>query len=422
MLENSEQMDNLRFEVVLIINGIIIEKGLNQTALKSRMEEIGVDPRGIAIMAGKFDHYQVRLYDLTFRQAALIKQEMLARGADAAVPWKVCSWDRETGESYQALLCGTRRQLDQFIAKLKQQPFGLPEIAANLETALNNYSGEANDFIIKVGGSSYDLKARTYIMGIINLTPDSFSNDGLYGQPNYIDLALKQAEEMIAAGADFLDLGAESTRPGSEMVPEEEERKRILPVVKELARAVKVPLSVDTYKPAVAEAALNLGASIINDIWGLRSPDDPERRMAKVAAAAKCPVIIMHNRKEPGYRFLMKELIADLNQSLAIAMEHGVSPAQIIIDPGIGFGKTYQDNLQVLQNLDQLRIIGRPILLGVSRKSVIGKTLDLPVEERLEGSIAANLWGVAKGADILRVHDVQTITRAVRMYDAISKA
>lgn len=408
--------------MVLIINGIIIEKGLNQAAIKSRMGEIGVDPRGIEIMAGKFDHYQVRLYDLTFRQAAIIKQEMLARGADAAVPWKVCSWEQEVGGTYQALLSGTKRQLDQFIAKLKQQPFGLPELASNLESAINNYSGETIDYTISVDGGSCDLRARTYIMGIVNLTPDSFSKDGLYGKPNYIDLALKQAEAMIAAGADFLDLGAESTRPGSEVVPEEEERERILPVLKELARAVTVPISVDTYKPALAEAALNQGASIINDIWGLQSPEDPERRMAKVAAAAKCPVIIMHNRKEPGYRFLMKEIIEDLNQSIAIALEHGVSIGQIIVDPGIGFGKTYQDNLQVIQNLDQLRVVGRPILLGVSRKSVIGKALDLPVEERLEGTIAANLWGVAKGADILRVHDVQAITRAVRMYDAISKA
>lgn len=408
--------------MVLIVNGIIIEKGLNQAAIKSLMGEIGVDPRGIKIMAEKFDHYQVRLYDLTFRQAAIIKQEMLARVAGAAIPWKVWSWDQEAGGTYQALLSGTRRQLNQFITKLKQQPFGLPSIASNLETALNNYSGETSDFIINIGNRIYDLKARTYIMGIINLTPDSFSDDGLYGKPNYIDLALQQAEEMIAVGADFLDLGAESTRPGSEMVPEAEERERILPVLKELVRGVSVPISVDTYKPALAEAALNEGASIINDIWGLQSPDDPERRMAKVAAAAKCPVIIMHNQKEPGYRFLMKEIIEGLNKSIEIAVEHGVGIEQIIIDPGIGFGKTYQDNLQVLQNLDQLRVIGRPILLGTSRKSVIGKALDLSVEERLEGTIAANMWGVAKGACILRVHDVQAITRAVRMYEAIIKA
>ena len=387
------------------------------------MNEIGVSPQGIEIMVSKFQHYQVRLYDLTFRQAAIIKQEMLARGAEAAVPWKVCSWEKEeTDCSYQTLLSGTKRQFEQFIAKLKQQPFGLAVIASNLEIALNNYSGPQSGFNPIIKGKTYDLNARSYIMGVINLTPDSFSHDGLYSEKNYIDLAIKQAEKMVAAGADFLDLGAESTRPGAEIVPEEEEAKRILPVIKELASAVSVPISIDTYKPALAESALNLGASILNDIWGLQAPDDPERRMAKVAADAKSPVVIMHNQKEPGYRFLMKEIIAALDKSIEIALEHGVGSEQIIIDPGIGFAKTYQENLQVLQNLDQLKVLGRPILLGTSRKSVIGLTLDLPVEERLEGTIATNLWGVAKGANILRVHDVQAITRAVRMYDAINKA
>ncbi|NLY76058.1 MAG: dihydropteroate synthase [Firmicutes bacterium] len=387
------------------------------------MREIGVDPRGVAIMADKFEHYQVRIFDLTFRQAAIIKQEMLARGAEAAVPWQVCSWEKEeTGYTYQAFLSGTRRQLDQFIAKLKQQPFGLEKIAAKLETALNNYSGAATDFKLLIQGKTYDLKARAHIMGIINLTPDSFSYDGLYGQAGYIDLALKQAEEMVAAGADFLDLGGESTRPGAEKVSADEEAKRLLPVLKELTRAVSVPISVDTYKPAVAEAALEMGAVMINDIWGLRSPDDPEGRMAQVAASAKCPVILMHNREEPEYRFLMKEIIESLEKSIEIALAHGVDFEQIIIDPGIGFGKTYHHNLQTLQNLDQLRVLGRPILLGTSRKSVIGLTLDLPVEERLEGTIAANLWGVAKGANVLRVHDVKAATRAVRMYEAIANA
>lgn len=407
----------------MIIKGIIIEKGLNPEAIKSRMNEIGVSPRGIEIMTGKFEHYQVRLYDLTFRQAAIIKQEMLARGAEAAVPWKVCSWEKEeTNCLYQALLSGTGRQFQQFIGKLKQQPFGLVEIASRLETTLNNYSGASSNFNLTVNGQNFDLKARTYIMGIINLTPDSFSRDGLYGQENYIDLVLKQAEEMVEAGADFLDLGAESTRPGAEKVSEDEEAKRILPVLKELACAVSVPISVDTYKPALMESALNLGASIINDIWGLQAPDDPEYRMAKIAAAAKCPVIIMHNQKEPGYHFLMKEVIESLEKSIEIALENGVSINQIIIDPGIGFAKTHQENLQVLQNLDQLKVLGRPILLGTSRKSVIGLTLELPVEERLEGTIATKLWGVTKGANILRVHDVKAITRAVRMYDAIIKA
>lgn len=409
--------------MISIVGGIIIEKGLTPEAINSRMREIGVDPRGVAIMADKFEHYQVRIFDLTFRQAAIIKQEMLARGAEAAVPWQVCSWEKEeTGYTYQAFLSGTRRQLDQFIAKLKQQPFGLEKIAAKLETALNNYSGAATDFKLLIQGKTYDLKARAHIMGIINLTPDSFSYDGLYGQAGYIDLALKQAEEMVAAGADFLDLGGESTRPGAEKVSADEEAKRLLPVLKELTRAVSVPISVDTYKPAVAEAALEMGAVMINDIWGLRSPDDPEGRMAQVAASAKCPVILMHNREEPEYRFLMKEIIESLEKSIEIALAHGVDFEQIIIDPGIGFGKTYHHNLQTLQNLDQLRVLGRPILLGTSRKSVIGLTLDLPVEERLEGTIAANLWGVAKGANVLRVHDVKAATRAVRMYEAIANA
>lgn len=282
--------------------------------------------------------------------------------------------------------------------------------------------GLLNNFKLNIEGKNYDLNARTYVMGIINLTPDSFSQDGLYGQKDYIDSVLKQGEEMVAAGVDFLDLGAESTRPGAEQISEAEEAKRILPVIKELVRMVSVPISVDTFKPSIAEAALNMGASIINDIWGLQSTDDPDRRMAKVAATFGCPVIIMHNREKPDYRFLMKEIIESLQESINIALENGVDPGQIIIDPGIGFGKTYQDNLKVLQNLDQLRVLGKPILLGVSRKSVVGLTLDLPVSERLEGTIAANLWGISKGANILRVHDVKAVKRAVKMYDAISKA
>lgn len=407
----------------MISHTVIIEKGLAPEAVRRRMNEIEVSPQGVEIMLDKFDHYQIRLYDLTFRQAAVIKQEMLAKGAEAAVPWKVCCWDKEEADClHQILLAGTKRQFDQLIDKLKQQPFGLAGIAFDLESALKNYSGSETEFKLNIQGRIHDLKARTYIMGIINLTPDSFSQDGLYGQKNYIDLALKQAEEMVAAGADFLDLGAESTRPGAEHVSEEEEAKRLLPVLKELSGVTRIPISVDTYKPGLAEAALNMGASIINDIWGLQSPVDPERRMAKVVAAAKCPVIIMHNQKKPEYRFLMKEIIQSLEKSITIALENGVDPGQIIIDPGIGFGKTCQDNLKVLQNLDQLRVLGKPILLGVSRKSVIGLTLELPVEERLEGTIAANLWGISKGANIIRVHDVKAVTRAVRMYDAITKA
>lgn len=385
------------------------------------MGEIGVDPRGIEIMVDKFQHFTLRFFNLSFRQAAIIKQEMLAKGGEAAISWKVCGWDQTGfGDFFGLLLSGTLRQLNELIQKLKLQPFGLPVIAGTIERTLKNYTADFNPLMIK--GEPYDLQSQTYIMGIINITPDSFSKDGLYFQENYIDQAVRRAQQMIADGAHFIDVGAESTRPGAPRVDEEEEEKRLLPALKELVKVVNVPVSVDTYKPKVAEKALNFGASIINDIWGLQSPTDPEHRMAKLAADAKVPVIIMHNRKEKtNYQFIMKEIVEELGESITIGVNSGLELGQIIIDPGVGFAKTCQDNLQVLRNLDQLKILGRPILLGTSRKSVIGLTLDLPVEERLEGTIATVVWGISQGARIVRVHDVKEISRAVRMYDAISK-
>lgn len=272
---------------------------------------------------------------------------------------------------------------------------------------------------VSINGQLYNFHSRTHIMGIINLTPDSFSGDGVYSRTNYIDEALRQAEQMMADGADFLDVGAESTRPKAERVGEAEEEKRLLPVLRELIPACKTPVSVDTYKPGVAEKAIALGAAIINDIWGLKAPDDPGRRMARVAAEAKVPVIVMHNKPEPVYKDIMAEIKASLEESIQIAVESGLPAEQVIIDPGIGFGKTYPDNLTVLRRLDELQCLRRPVLLGTSRKSVVGLTLDLPVSERLEGTIATCVWGIAKGASILRVHDVKAVFRAARMCDAI---
>lgn len=273
---------------------------------------------------------------------------------------------------------------------------------------------------VMIQGEPYHLDSRTYVMGIINLTPDSFSNDGLYGRNNYIDRAVRQAREMVEAGADFLDVGAESTRPGAPPVDEAEEARRLLPALRELVSAVKVPFSVDTYKPRIAEQALNLGVAMLNDIWGLLSPYDPERRMAKIAGDSGAPVIVMHNAEKNVYQDLMPELIARLEDSIRVAINHGVREEQIIVDPGIGFAKSLQDNLQIIRELDRLKILGRPILLGTSRKSVIGAALDLPVTERLEGTIATSVWGVIKGANIVRVHDVKAIVRATRMCDAIA--
>jgi dihydropteroate synthase len=277
--------------------------------------------------------------------------------------------------------------------------------------------------IFKIKDQIYDCAARTYVMGIINLTPDSFSKDGLYREADWIEAALGQARQMVADGADFLDVGAESTRPGSKPLPESEEAQRLFPVLQKLVEAVPVPISVDTYKPSIAARALELGATIINDIWGLNAPDDSQRQMAQVVAKAEATVVIMHHQAQPGYQDLLRDVITFLENSIQIAVKAGIDPGRIIVDPGIGgggFGKTQHDNLLLLQQLERLQILERPILLGTSRKSVIGTTLNLPVEDRLEGTIATNVWGVVKGANIVRVHDVKAVGRAVRMCDAIA--
>lgn len=273
---------------------------------------------------------------------------------------------------------------------------------------------------------------RTYVMGILNITPDSFSGDGLMQQHDAVAAALSQAEEFINAGADILDVGAESTRPGSQAVSEQEEIDRLLPVVQALAQAhPDVLISIDTYKAAVAEAALKSGGHWINDVWGLRA--DPG--MAAVAARTGVPLVLMHNRSRPtdvslqerlGGRYvgveygdLLEDVCSELMQSVAMARESGVQDAQIILDPGIGFGKTVEQNLELLNRLGEIRDLGFPLLLGSSRKSFIGYTLGLPPEQRVEGTAATVAVGIVRGADMIRVHDVQTMVRVARMTDAI---
>jgi len=276
-----------------------------------------------------------------------------------------------------------------------------------------------------------ELGKKTYIMGIINLTPDSFSGDGLLRERDYIRTALLQAEHFIQDGCDILDLGAESTRPGATPISTEDELNRLLPVVRSLREEMpNVVLSIDTYKAETARACLEEGADIINDIWGFRY--DPD--MAGTVAIANATAILMHNRtqgaqavnSELGGRYegvkyddIVTEVRDWLAEAVNLAVEAGVRPDKIILDPGIGFGKTIEQNLFLLKHIDMLRDLGFPILLGVSRKGFIGHTLNLPQGERLEGSLAANAWGVLHGADILRVHDVKETVRLARMLDAI---
>ena len=276
-----------------------------------------------------------------------------------------------------------------------------------------------------------ELGKKTYIMGIINLTSDSFSGDGLLRERDYIRTALLQAEHFIQDGCDILDLGAESTRPGATPISTEDELNRLLPVVRSLREEMpNVVLSIDTYKAETARACLAEGADIINDIWGFRY--DPD--MAGTVAIANATAILMHNRtqgaqavnSELGGRYegvkyddIVTEVRDWLAEAVDLAVEAGVRPDRIILDPGIGFGKTIDQNLFLLKHIDMLRDLGFPILLGVSRKGFIGHTLNLPQGERLEGSLAANAWGVLHGADILRVHDVKETVRLARMLDAI---
>jgi dihydropteroate synthase len=269
-------------------------------------------------------------------------------------------------------------------------------------------------------------------MGILNVTPDSFSGDGILARGEGAPMALEQARRFIAAGADVLDVGGESTRPGSQPLELEEERRRVLPVIKALTSEIPGALiSVDTYKAAIAEEALAEGARIINDVWALRA--DP--RLREVAAHAKCPVILMHNRSNPAsvevraqlgnayigteYKDLIEDVKRELMESVNVARGAGIPDEYIILDPGVGFGKKVEQNLELINRLDEIRALGFPVLLGPSRKSFIGYTLDLPPDQRVEGTAAAVAVGIVRGADIVRVHDVEVMARVAKMADAL---
>ena len=267
---------------------------------------------------------------------------------------------------------------------------------------------------MKIGKRDFDTENHTYIMGILNVTPDSFSDGGCF---NRLDDALYHVEKMVNEGMDILDIGGESTRPGYVLVSEAEEAERVLPVIEAVKRRFDVPISLDTYKAKVAGAGLLAGADLINDIWGLKY----DEKMAKVIADAGVPCVLMHNRKEAVYQDFMKEVAEDLKETAAIAEKGRIAREKIILDPGIGFGKTYEQNLEMISSLKELSGLGYPMLLGASRKSVVGLTLDLPVAERLEGTIVTTVFGVLAGCAFVRVHDIKENVRAGKMAEAILK-
>lgn len=318
-------------------------------------------------------------------------------------------------------LCGTHDQLKHAVRTLAAHQAVPADLSKKLASLLDNYL--RSDYKIICNRVTLDLSSRTHVMGILNVTPDSFSDGGRYTDT---EKALQHAREMIAAGADILDIGGESTRPGAQPVSDTEELARIIPIIERLAAETSVPLSVDTYKSAVARKALAAGASLVNDISGLRfSPD-----MAQVAADAGAGVVIMHIKgtprdmqQNPVYDDVVTEVIAYLAEGIELAEKAGVDREKILVDPGIGFGKTLEHNITLLRRLDEFRVLGRPILLGTSRKKFIGAILEIPVpEDRVDGTAATVALGIERGAQIVRVHDVARMKQVARMMDAVLKS
>ncbi len=382
----------------------------NQQEARRVLEDIGVDLGAYPYLLPKASFYCIKLKDISFRAANIIKQEMLSKGGEAAIPRQALSGEG----SGDVLLMGTLKHFRLLVGKLKVQPFGLKKVAIEIESILTAL--ESRQQIIELPhGKSLKLGEGTLIMGILNVTPDSFSDGGKYLNP---DQALKRAREMIDEGADIIDIGAASSRPDSVMVGEEEEIQRLLPIMDKLA-AEDIIISIDTFRAEVAGAALENGAHIINDIGSLQL----DAGLLPVLVEKQAPVILMHNRMqirhgEP-YRDLIADIITELEDAIGQAVEAGLPGDKIIIDPGIGFGKTPGGNRLLLKRLGDFRSLGKPILIGASRKSFIGQTLGLEVNERLEGSLAAVAMAIMNGADIVRVHDVKASKRVAIMTDAV---
>ena len=383
---------------------VTIREFKDKEELKRYLLLIGNTEAGAEILSSKAFTLNIEISGIDTRAANILKQDAIAAGGDCGVPRKASLFEKGT---CTVLLMATERSLSRLIDKLRLQPFGLKQLAEKLEEVLRNYS--KGEFIISYRGKELNLK-KPAIMGILNVTPDSFSDGGEFLS---IDRALKHCEEMLENGASIIDIGGESTRPGSEPVPLKEEIRRTIPVIEEIRKKLgdKFFISIDTYKSEVAEKALDAGADIVNDISGFHF--DPE--MAKLVAKRGCPAVIMHIKgtpkdmqKNPYYEDVVREIIQYFEKTIEDAKEKGVKEEQLIIDPGIGFGKRLKDNLSILKRLSEFKILGLPILIGTSRKSFIGAiTGESDPKKRLEGTLASIYASIIRGAKIVRVHDVK---------------
>ena len=381
-----------------------------------QMRGVGVDATGLKLMKGKTLHFNFRMEGIDPRTANLLKQEMLSLGGDAAL-------DRTgldcSAKSTDAILMGTQKQFEKLILKLDQYP-DLQPLAVPFKETFKNIS--RTRYSIRCRKRTFILGKRTLLMGVLNVTPDSFSDGGLYFDKGK---SIAQGLRMVEEGADLLDIGGESTRPGSKPLELDEELRRIIPVIEVLAKEVDVPISIDTYKSTIAQKAIEAGAEMINDISGLHFDES----LARVAAEEDVPLVLMHIRGTPEtmqndvhYDSLFSEILLSLKDSIQKAESAGLDPQQIIIDPGIGFGKTIDHNLLIIKNLFEFRILGKPILLGTSRKSFIGKILNANATDRLEGTLSTIAIGVLNGAHIIRCHDVLQAKKVIAVADAIRSA
>lgn len=401
----------------------------SEAALGDELARLGLSAPAWGRPQEAADWQRIWLEPLTPIAAHIVKESLLATGGDALIPPDLYTGRASVGP---VLLLGSVATLLRTAEMLAQHAWpDLQAAAGALRTALAGAC--AAPAPLEIGPLHCVWGERTYVMGIINVTPDSFSGDGLLHPDEVTGAALEQARRFVEWGATMLDVGGESTRPGSAAIELEEELARVLPTIEGIARELgdRAAVSVDTYKAEVARQAIAAGAHFVNDVWGLRM--DPA--MAPTVADLGVPVIVMHNRMRPknavqeerlGGRFLgvhydhlMADVVRELGESLELAATAGIPRERIIVDPGIGFGKTVEQSLELLNRLDELRVFGRPILLGPSRKSFIGYTLDLPSEERIEGTAATVAVGITRGADIVRVHDVREMARVARMTDAL---
>jgi len=381
--------------------------------LKRHLAEIDVSDEEIEKISDMFLYCTVKLEAIDTRAANLMKTRIENLGGAITMRKEAHEFTvRET----DVVISGSRHTLRVLATSLKGEPFGLDGVAAEIAACISTGAR-----IMSWGTRTLDFTSKTYVMGILNCTPDSF-----YPGSRAVTIkdALKAAREMIDAGVDIIDVGGESTRPGSDPVSLEEEIRRVIPVVQSLRSESEVMISVDTRKKDVAERSLDAGADIINDISGLRHSED----LARLVAARKVPVVLMHMRgtpktmqRQPHYQNTISEILRELQPPIAAAIGAGIDPAMLIIDPGIGFGKRIQDNLRIIKELASLKSLNFPILIGLSRKSFIGEILDKPVEKRLIGTITANTLAIINGANIIRVHDVSDAVEMVKIIESVRK-